>query len=184
MSLKYMWGFGGVRLTSPDYSPDSNYDCTLPYATGSLAFEPVTQVYTTLNQEQHVIHLGYRVKIHVTAVNSCTTDYTEFAKLINVLNAGTYEGRDIYLYPRYSSTEDNLYYNVRLTSGVNFESVAMTKTAQRIELDFESFDVVTTLPTLTSDPVTYDWVYSEDAGATTDNLVDHDGNELVFSLKG
>lgn len=188
MSLKYIWGFGGVRLRVPAlqpleaYTSSSQYDCVLPYAIADMAFEPINVVYTTLDQEQHVINMGYRGKFSVSATNTCVNDFTEFVKLIDILNAGSQLGYDITLYPRWDTTGNNLSYNVRCTSSVNFESVAPTKTAQNIELKFETLGAVPTLPTLTSDPSTFSWVYSQDAGVTTDNLVTGTGDTLIFHV--
>jgi hypothetical protein len=55
---------------------------------------------------------------------------------------------------------------VRCLSDINFDSIAPTKSAQRIVLEFESLEAVPLLPTLTSDQ---DWVY----------LVMQDGDNLL-----
>ena len=148
MAYEHIWGFGGVMLTS------GGYTATFTHALGSMAFEQINRVYTTLKQEQHIIFLGYRVKIGFDAWNTGDTDYTEMLNLIDVLNSGTYGGQDIIVYPNYSTTDLNLYYNMRLTSGVDFQSIAAVKAGQKITLSFESYEPVYTLPSLASDQTT------------------------------
>ena len=150
MSAKYIWGWGGVKLTVPSIGT-ADYEATFAYAGAGLAFEPINVVYTTINQEQHVIHKGWRVKIRLSLVNACDTDYAEFLHLINVLNAGTQQGRDILIYPRHTVDDYSLAYNCRLTSGVDFATIAPVKSAQKIELEFESYEPVWFLPSLYSD---------------------------------
>lgn len=176
MSYKHVWGFGGVRLIAGGLIAD------LPYATSEIEFEPIRTQYTTLNQTLYPINLGWRVNITIDAVNACSDDYTEHVTLIEVLNAHYHLGHELSVYPRYSAADNNLVYICNLTSPVNWESIAPTKAAQRVRLTFSSVDPVYQLPTLTSDPTSFNWVYSEDDGATTDNLVTGDGDMLIFKV--
>jgi hypothetical protein len=178
MAMKHLWGFGGVRLTCPDLS----LTCTLTNTPGTLEFEPINVSYTDLNHQQHIINMGYRVKADFEAVNALDGEYSNYVTLIDILNASATQSRDIYIYPHFHATDDNLSYLVKCVSPINFESIAPTKAGQRIKLDFESVYPVPSIPTLTSDPVNHYWVYSEDAGATTDNIVDHDGNSIIFAI--
>ena len=169
MSLKHIWGFGGVYLTCPGLG----LTCDLSTTPGSMEFEPISLKYTTLDQEQHIVNMGYRMKASFEAYNVCDGDYSDFANLLAILNASAYQGRDIYLYPHYSTTDDNLSYLVKCISNINFENIAPSKAGQRIKLDFESVYPVDQLPTLMSDPVSYDWI---DHNGNT--IIDHDGNIL------
>jgi len=161
MSATYIWGFGGVK-----FETSNGLSATLNHAVTSLSFKPISLSYTTLNQEQHIINMGYRAYIRVEAVNACNDDYSDFVNLVNCLNAAAYQGYDLTVYPRYSTDDTSLSYNVRCVSDINFESIAPTKSAQRIVLEFESLEAVPLLPTLTSDQ---DWVY----------LVMQDGDNLL-----
>lgn len=171
MSVKYIWGFGGCRLVS------GSTTCDLPHAITTLSFEPINRVYTTLNFEQHVINMGFRMRASIEAVNACDTDFAEFQNLVTILNNQFYGGQDITLYPRWSTSDNSLSYNVRCTSGVNFESLAATQAAQRIKLEFESYNAVTQLPTLTSDAA---WAYI--MTQANENITDQAGNQIIVRI--
>lgn len=151
MAATYIWGFGGVK-----FETSNGLSATLNHAVTSLSFKPISLSYTTLNQEQHIINMGYRASITVEAVNACNDDYSDFVDLVECLNAAAYSGYDLTVYPRYSTDDTSLSYNVRCVSDITFESIAPAKSAQRIVLEFESLGAVPLLPTLTSDQ---DWVY-------------------------
>jgi len=161
MSATYIWGFGGVK-----FETSNGLSATLEHAVTSLSFKPISLSYTTLNQEQHIINMGYRASITVEAVNACNDDYSDFVDLVECLNAAAYSGYDLTVYPRYSTDDTSLSYNVRCVSDITFESIAPAKSAQRIVLEFESLEAVPLLPTLTSDQ---DWVY----------LVMQDGDNIL-----
>ena len=161
MAATYIWGFGGVK-----FETSNGLSATLNHAVTSLSFKPISLSYTTLNQEQHIINMGYRASITVEAVNACNDDYSDFVDLVECLNAAAYSGYDLTVYPRYSTDDTSLSYNVRCVSDITFESIAPTKSAQRIVLEFESLEAVPLLPTLTSDQ---DWVY----------LVMQDGDNIL-----
>lgn len=170
MSATYIWGFGGVK-----FETSNGLSATLTHAVTSLSFKPISLSYTTLNQEQHIINMGYRAYIRVEAVNACNDDYSDFVNLVNCLNAAAYQGYDLTCYPRYSTTDTSLSYNVRCVSDINFDSIAPTKSAQRIVLEFESLEAVPLLPTLTSDQ---DWAYlvTQDG----DNLLTQAGENIII----
>jgi hypothetical protein len=170
MSATYIWGFGGVK-----FETSNGLSATLTHAVTSLSFRPISLTYTTLNHEQHIINMGYRAYIRVEAVNACDDDYSDFVDLVECLNAAAYSGYDLTVYPRYSTDDTSLSYNVRCVSDVTFESIAPTKSAQRIALEFESLEAVPMLPTLTSDQ---DWVYlvTQDA----DNLLTQAGENITI----
>ena len=170
MSVKHLWGFGGVKLTCGGYTAE------FINATGTMRFQPEEIVNTTLNGKIVKSFLGYRVLASMEAHNICATDYVQFQNLVDVLNSHFYGGTDIVVYPYYSSTDDNLYYNMQCTSDINPEQIARVKAGQKISLSFQSTERTEWLPRLTSDPDVYDWV--DDAG---DNIIDHDGNTLEFS---
>jgi len=151
MAATYIWGFGGVK-----FETSNGLSATLNHAVTSLSFKPISLSYTTLNHEQHIINMGYRASITVEAVNACNDDYSDFVDLVECLNAAAYSGYDLTVYPRYSTDDTSLSYNVRCVSDITFESIAPAKSAQRIVLEFESLEAVPLLPTLTSDQ---DWVY-------------------------
>jgi hypothetical protein len=176
MSVKHIWGFGGVRLIC------GSTTCDLPYATGTLAFEPRIVSNETLAGEMITQFVGYRVRIGVTAQNSCATDYTEFLKLISILNDNIRDEVPLLVYPLFTSGDNNLVYQVRVTSGIEFAQIARVKAGQTIELAFESVSLINTLPSLTSDPDVYFWTYSEDAGSTEDNLIgSEDAGSTTFN---
>lgn len=170
MSVKHLWGFGGVKLTC------GGYTATFTNATGTMRFQPEEIVNTTLNGKIVKSFLGYRVLASMEAHNICATDYVQFQNLVDVLNAHFYGGTDIVVYPYYSTTDDNLSYNMQCTSEINPEQIARVKAGQKISLSFQSTERTEWLPSLTSDPDVFDWV--DDDG---DNIIDDSGNTLEFS---
>lgn len=148
MAYKHIWGFGGVKLAT------STHSATFSNAIGEMRFEPITQTYTTLDQRLYAINLGWRVHIECELVNACDNDYSTHQSLIDVLNDHYFGGADLMVTPRYSTTDDSLSYICKLSSGVDYQSVAPVKAAQRIRLAFDGVSPVYALPTLTSDQET------------------------------
>jgi hypothetical protein len=153
MAAKYVWGWGGVKFEVPSIGT-ADYTASFDYAPVGIAFTPDEAVYTTINGERVSLHKGWRANIKVLLTNACDTDYVEFVKLLNIINAGR-RGLDVLCRPRHSTDATSLVYSVRLISGVDFASVAPSKTAQRLELEFESVSLVEVLPTLVSDAAWY-----------------------------
>lgn len=177
MAAKHIWGFGGVRLET------GNYTATFTNAVGKLAFEPKIVANETLNGDIVQFFLGYRVKIEFTAYNVCDDDYTEHLNLVSVMNDAMYYGNDLTIYPHYSTTDSNVSYTCRCTSAIDWSSVAAVQAGQSITLTFESTGLVNTLPAIVSDLVEYDWQiyysgdltlydlhWSDDDGATSGQL--------------
>jgi hypothetical protein len=172
MSVKHLWGFGGVKLTCGGYTAE------FTNATGTMRFQPEEIVNTTLNGKIVKSFLGYRVLASMEAHNICATDYVQFQNLVDVLNAHFYGGTDIVVYPYYSTTDDNLSYNMQCTSDINPEQIARVKAGQKISLSFQSTERVEWLPILTSDPIYRYWLTQ--AGA---NIVTQSGDKIIFKTR-
>ncbi len=156
----HLFGFGGVRLVC------AGTDCVLTNATGTLAFEPVNLINTTINYSQDYKFIGYRARITLDVYNTCANDIDEFIKLVAIFNAAN-SGQTLTVYPYYDSTKDNLGYVVRSNSTFYPEQIARTQVGQKISLAFESVDVVTSLPSLTSSQTTRYWLTQDDKNITT-----------------
>ena len=166
----HLFGFGGVRLTG------AGIDCVLPYATGSMSFEPVNIVNTTINNVQRYTFMGYRVRIGIEAVNTTEgNDFDEFLKLVAIFNAMNSD-IPITVYPYYDATKDNLSYICRSNSTFNPEQIDRVQVGQRINLEFESVELINWLPSLTSSQI---WRH-----LTTQDIkyvTDQSGNKIIVS---
>jgi hypothetical protein len=148
MAYKHIWGFGGVKLVCGAHS------ATLSHAIGEIRFDPIQAVYETLNHTLYPINMGWRVHIEFEAVNTgCGDTYSTHQDVMAVLNEHLLGGSELTVYPRYSTTDDNLSYACNLASSVDYQTLAPVKAAQRIRLAFDSVSLVYSLPTLTSDQV-------------------------------
>jgi hypothetical protein len=159
MAAKYLWGWGGVKFEVPSIGT-ADYTASFDYAPVGIAFTPDEAVYTTINGERVSLHKGWRASIKVLLTNACDTDYVEYVKLLNIINAGK-RGLEVLCRPRHSTDATSLVYSVRLIS-------------QRLELEFESVSLVDVLPTLVSDAA---WYYlTTTAGA---HLVTASGKYII-----
>ena len=169
----HLFGFGGVRLVC------AGVDCVLPNATGTLAFEPINLINTTINYAQDYKFIGYRVRISLEAYNTCTAnDYVEWAKLVAIFNAMNSD-QPLTVYPYYTAGDDNLSYVVRSNSTFYPEQIARTQAGQKISLEFESIDLVTWLPSLSSSQTTRYWLTQDDKNVTTQA-----DDKIIFTTTG
>lgn len=156
----HLFGFGGVRLVC------SSVDCILTNATGTLAFEPINLINTTINYNKDYKFIGYRAIINIDAYNTCANDDAQFLKLVAIFNAYN-SGQPLTVYPYYDSTRDNLGYICQSNSTFYPEQIARTQVGQKISLSFESVDLVTSIPSLTSSQTTRYWLTQDDKNLTT-----------------
>lgn len=156
MSIKMLWGFGGVKFAQ------GAYEKTFLNGAGTLGFAEEKYVWQAKNGTDIIRHRGYRAKIKVRLLNMgyAANTAAELSGLINMLMNSRSTG--ITIYPRYGTSFGvDIGYLCRLTSDIDPKDISEKVAAgQVLELEFRGMKILPAMPTAYSDPETVNMVSS------------------------
>jgi len=161
-----LWGWGGVKF---------EYNDTIEFAHGEgrITFQQDQNTYKSKSGNMIKRLNGYRALINVKIWNDTDTDAAGLKSLFSILNdAGS---NAITIYPRFDSVSGStLSYEVYCNSDISMIDIAQVPVGQYIELEFIGSELLSEIPTLSSNPSTY---YVIDNSGNT--VVDASGNQLI-----
>lgn len=165
-------GFGGVRFVYTPYGTTA----TFPYSFGTVSFEPEFTELKNPNKKIFRRFDGYRIICDVILYSVDSNSYQELQTLIFLINQAQSTNSGLYIYPNYSA--DNAI-NLRLDgmlldSDFGLLNLAKREGLQKLELEFISEELISSIPSFVNAP---EQTFVTESG---DTIVDSDGNTIIF----
>lgn len=166
MSVKTLWGWGGVRIQSIEFAT----------AFGTVEMQPEFVRNTTV-YGKHIQHFkGWRAVIDCTLHNDGSdAQILALRQLVNAIDTYSAQNTAMTIQPRYSSTDygsNSAYFLCFLDSSIKPEDIAKVNVGQSLKLKFIGESLLPTLPDNYSGQVSGGWIdensqsYVDESGDT------------------